>query len=146
MVEINNNKKNIILLFIIMIIILFFIYKGFIADSNQYLQDYKKYLISINASKYYFNKIEKNKKKNLDKKKNKELIKVKEILLEIKSIIIQNIIDNQNIMNNLKNINYSDEDEIKEVINNTLYSLKKSNIKEYLIDGIIKRYINNSLN
>ena len=146
MVEINNSKKNIIILFIIMIIILFFIYKGFIADSNQYLQEYKNYLISVNASKYYFNKLEKNKKKKSDKNKDIDLLKIKGILFQIKSLITQNIIDKQNLMNDLKNINYTNIDEIKEAINHTIFSLKKSNIKDYFIDEIIKNYINNSIN
>ena len=61
MVEISNDKKNIIILFITMIIILLFIYKGFIADSDLYLKEYKNYLIKINATKYYFDKVDKNK-------------------------------------------------------------------------------------
>ena len=92
MVEISNNKKNIIILFIVMIVILFFVYKGFIADNSHYLEEYKNYLIDINASNYYLKKIEKREIINRNNKENQEFEKTKKLLLKIKEYI--NISDN----------------------------------------------------
>ena len=140
MVEISNSKKNIIILFIIMIIILFFIYKGFIADNSHYLEEYKNYLISINASKYYFKQIEKNKKIKSSNKEIKELEKVINILMQIKEFInnsnnITKIIINNLTINNNTNIN-----ELNKVITNLVEA--KENIDK--IDEIIEKYMTNN--
>ena len=140
MVEISNSKKNIIILFIIMIIILFFIYKGFIADNSHYLEEYKNYLISINASQYYFKQIEKNKKIKSSNKEIKELEKVINILMQIKEFInnsnnITKIIINNLTINNNTNIN-----ELNKVITNLVEA--KENIDK--IDEIIEKYMTNN--
>ena len=123
-----------------MIIILFFIYKGFIADNSHYLEEYKNYLISINASKYYFKQIEKNKKIKSSNKEIKELEKVINILMQIKEFInnsnnITKIIINNLTINNNTNIN-----ELNKVITNLVEA--KENIDK--IDEIIEKYITNN--
>ena len=135
MVEISNNKKNIIILFIIMIIILFFIYKGFIADNSHYLEEYKNYLISINASEYYFKQTEKNKKiKSYNKEKN-ELENAINILMYIKETINNSI--NNIVLNNLTIYNNTNINELNKVITN----LSRANENIDKIDEIIVKYI-----
>jgi len=147
MAEITNNKKNIILLFIIMIIILFFIYKGFIADGNHYLEDYKKYLLSINASKYYLNKIEKYYKKNSNKNKSKkELEELNIFLIKLKNLINNTINKNQKIVNDLKYIDYTEQQKLNTIINETLHSLNETNHNNYIIIDMISKYLRNNFN
>lgn len=139
MVEIRNSKKNIIILFIIMIILLFFLYKGFIADSSHYLEEYKNYLIKINASKYYFKKIEKNKNR-LDKKENKELGKVNNILSKIKEGINKSNNITKIVKSNLETYNDTNLNELNKVIKNLEKTL--DNIEE-LEEILTKYYIKN---
>ena len=139
--EITNNKKNIIILFIIMIIILFFTYKGFIADSSHYLEDYKKYLLSINASKYYFNKIEKNKKYS-NKPKDKDKNELNYYLFKLKKIINNNINNNEKIVHNLKNLNFTDQNKLKLIINEIIKTLNETNNNNYYIAEVIAKYLN----
>ncbi len=145
MVEISNNKKNIIILFIIMIIILFFIYKGFIADSSQYIEEYKKYLISINASKYYFKKIDKNKDNNKSIK-DKESEKPKELFLKIEDLIKKSFNINNKIINDLNNINYTEQNNINITLYNTISSLIDINKNNELVNKIISSYFKNNSN
>ena len=140
MVEIINNKKNIIILFTIMIAILFFIYKGFITDSNHYLQEYKNYLKSINASNYYFSKINKNNYKTKNKKEVKTEIN-KELLLKIETSLKNIINTNNQIINDLNNINNTEQNYINTMINNTIKSLNGINIENELIKELISKYI-----
>ena len=130
MVEITYNKKNIIILFISMIIIFLFIYKGFILDSNHYIKEYKKYLISINASEYYFNKIDKNKINN-NKNKNNDAKKLQELLLKIKIYLNNSINIDEKIKNHLSKENASKNLKLKYIIkyiNNYLNQRKKNDI------------------
>ena len=130
MVEITYNKKNIIILFISMIIIFLFIYKGFILDSNHYIKEYKKYLISINASEYYFNKIDKNKINN-NKNTNNDAKKLQELLLKIKIYLNNSINIDEKIKNNLSKENASKNLKLKYIIkhiNNYLNQRKKNDI------------------
>ena len=137
MVEISYNKKNIIVLFIIMIIILFFIYKGFIAESNQYIKEYKNYLISINASQYYFDKLNKNKINN--KRKIKDDEKIHNILLKMKNDLNYSIIMDEKLVTNLTLIKYSKNNKLKHVINDIVEYLnyQKQNFSDLynLIDN-----------
>ena len=124
MVEISYNKKNIIILFISMIIIFLFIYKGFILDSNHYLKEYKNYLISINASEYYFNKINKNKNtwKSLIYIYNNKNIgnwKIQELLLKIKNYLNNSINIDEKIKANLAKVKTSKNLKLKFIINDT---------------------------
>ena len=137
MVEISYNKKNIIVLFIIMIIILFFIYKGFIAESNQYIKEYKNYLISINASQYYFDKLNKNKINN--KRKIKDDEKIHNILIKMKNDLNYSIKMDEKIVTNLTLIKYSKNSKLKHVINDIVEYLnyQKQNFSDLynLIDN-----------
>ena len=153
MVEIDNSKKNIITLFTLMIIILFFIYKGFVSDNSIYFKEYKNYLININTSNYYLNKIKKYKLNNINTEKNKnKKIKnkeeIKDILLKIKSLIDISINNNQKIINNLNNINinYTDKEQLKKVIDNALKDIENTNKNDKNIKNIIKSYIDNLKN
>ena len=138
MVEISYNKKNIIILFITMIIILFFIYKGFIADSNQYIKEYKNYLISINASQYYFDKLNKNKINN--KRTIKDDEKIHNILLKMKNDLIYSIIMDEKIVTNLSLIKYSKNSKLKHVINDIVEYLnyQKQNFSD--LYNLIENY------
>ena len=138
MVEISYNKKNIIVLFIIMIIILFFIYKGFIADSNQYIKEYKNYLISINASQYYFDKLNKNKINN--KRKIKDDKKIHNILLKMKNDLNYSIIMDEKLVTNLTLIKYSKNNKLKHVINDIVEYLnyQKQNFSD--LYNLIENY------
>jgi hypothetical protein len=139
MVETINNKKNIIILFIIMIFLLFFIYKGFITDNNHYIQEYKNYLISINASNYYFDKINKNNYKSKNKKEVKKEIN-KELLLKIEAFLKKSVDINNQIIKDLYNINISQKNSINIVINNTIKSLSEINIDNDIINELISNY------
>ena len=138
MVEISYNKKNIIILFITMIIILFFIYKGFIADSNQYIKEYKNYLISINASQYYFDKLNKNKINN--KRKIKDDEKIHNILLKMKNDLNYSIKMDEKIVTNLTLIKYSKNSKLKHVINDIVEYLnyQKQNFSD--LYNLIENY------
>ena len=138
MVEISYNKKNIIVLFIIMIIILFFIYKGFIAESNQYIKEYKNYLISINASQYYFDKLNKNKINN--KRKIKDDEKIHNILLKMKNDLNYSIIMDEKLVTNLTLIKYSKNNKLKHVINDIVEYLnyQKQNFSD--LYNLIENY------
>ena len=138
MVEISYNKKNIIVLFIIMIIILFFIYKGFIAESNQYIKEYKNYLISINASQYYFDKLNKNKINN--KRKIKDDKKIHNILLKMKNDLNYSIIMDEKLVTNLTLIKYSKNNKLKHVINDIVEYLnyQKQNFSD--LYNLIENY------
>ena len=138
MVEISYNKKNIIILFITMIIILFFIYKGFIADSNQYIKEYKNYLISINASQYYFDKLNKNKINN--KRTIKDDEKIHNILLKMKNDLNYSIIMDEKIVTNLSLIKYSKNSKLKHVINDIVEYLnyQKQNFSD--LYNLIENY------
>lgn len=134
MVEITYNKKNIIILFILMSIILFFIYKGFIADSNHYLKEYKNYLISINASRYYFDKINKNKNNNDKKKKLDNENELKLLILKIRNYLNNSINMNERILKNLNYTNHYNTRRIKYLLNETIEYLnhRKKNDAELL--------------
>ncbi len=138
MVEISYNKKNIIILFITMIIILFFIYKGFIAESNQYIKEYKNYLISINASQYYFDKLNKNKINN--KRKIKDDEKIHNILLKMKNDLNYSIIMDEKLVTNLNLIKYSKNNKLKHVINDIVEYLnyQKQNFSD--LYNLIENY------
>ena len=138
MVEISYNKKNIIVLFIIMIIILFFIYKGFIADSNQYIKEYKNYLISINASQYYFDKLNKNKINN--KRTIKDDEKIHNILLKMKNDLNDSIIMDEKLVTNLTLIKYSKNNKLKHIINDIVEYLnyQKQNFSD--LYNLIENY------
>ena len=136
MVEISNDKKNIIILFITMIIILLFIYKGFIADSDLYLKEYKNYLIKINATKYYFDKVDKNK----NKKKKIDIEKIKELLLKIKKSLNKSININEKIIKNLSFIDFSKIKKIKSIINETIKYLNHKQIKDGNLLKLIEKY------
>ena len=138
MVEISYNKKNIIVLFIIMIIILFFIYKGFIADSNQYIKEYKNYLISINASQYYFDKLNKNKINN--KRTIKDDEKIHNILLKMKNDLNDSIIMDEKLVTNLTLIKYSKNNKLKHIINDIVEYLnyQKQNFSDLI--NLIENY------
>ena len=116
MVEIINSKKNIIILFILMIILLFFIYKGFFADCNHYLEEYKNYLIYANSSDYYFKKIEK--EKAMDGNKYKGFKKAKKLLSEIKKYNNKNEDIAKNLQNNITSNKNNSKTELKELIKN----------------------------
>ena len=138
MVEISYNKKNIIVLFIIMIIILFFIYKGFIAESNQYIKEYKNYLISINASQYYFDKLNKNKINN--KRTIKDDEKIHNILLKMKNDLNYSIIMDEKLVTNLTLIKYSKNNKLKHIINDIVEYLnyQKQNFSDLI--NLIENY------
>ena len=136
MVEISNDKKNIIILFITMIIILLFIYKGFIADSDLYLKEYKNYLIKINATKYYFDKIDKNR----NKKKKTDNEKIKELLLKIKKSLNKSININEKIIKNLSFIDFSKIKKIKSIINETIKYLNHKQKKDEDLLKVIEKY------
>ena len=136
MVEISNDKKNIIILFITMIIILLFIYKGFIADSDLYLKEYKNYLIKINATKYYFDKVDKNK----NKKKKTDNEKIKELLLKIKKSLNKSININEKIIKNLSFIDFSKIKKIKSIINETIKYLNHKQKKDADLLKVIEKY------
>lgn len=139
MVEINDNKKNIILLFISMIFILLFFYKGFISDSDHYLLDYKNYLIKVNASQYYFDKIDKNKNNN-DKNKIKDKEKIIELLLNIKNSLNDSINIKEKLIKNLNNIDYKNIKKLKSNINNTIKQLNHNRKIDNDIINIIDKY------
>ena len=139
MVEINDNKKNIIILFISMIFILLFFYKGFISDSDHYLLDYKNYLIKVNASQYYFDKIDKNKNNN-DKNKIKDKEKIIELLLNIKNSLNDSININEKLIKNLNNIDYKNIKKLKSNINNTIKQLNHNRKIDNDIINIIDKY------
>ena len=139
MVEINDNKKNIIILFISMIFILLFFYKGFISDSDHYLLDYKNYLIKVNASQYYFDKIDKNKNNN-DKNKIKDKKKIIELLLNIKNSLNDSININEKLIKNLNNIDYKNIKKLKSNINNTIKQLNHNRKIDNDIINIIDKY------
>ena len=136
MVEITNNKKNIIILFISMIIILFFIYKGFIADSDHYLKEYKNYLIKINASQYYFDKIDKNKNNN---NKNRKIEKetIKGLLIKIKNNLNCSININERIINNLTITKFSNIAKLKNIFNDTITYLNEQRKRDAELINII---------
>ena len=138
MVEITNNKKNIIILFISMIIILFFIYKGFIADSDHYLKEYKNYLIKINASQYYFDKIDKNKNNN---NKNRKIEKetIKGLLIKIKNNLNCSININERIINNLTITKFSNIAKLKNIFNDTITYLNKQRKRDAELINIIDK-------
>ena len=136
MVEISNDKKNIIILFITMIIILLFIYKGFIADSDLYLKEYKNYLIKINATKYYFDKVDKNK----NKKKKIDNEKIKELLLKIKKSLNKSININEKIIKNLSFIDFSKIKKIKSIINETIKYLNHKQKKDEDLLKVMEKY------
>ena len=136
MVEISNDKKNIIILFITMIIILLFIYKGFIADSDLYLKEYKNYLIKMNATKYYFDKVDKNK----NKKKKIDNEKIKELLLKIKKSLNKSININEKIIKNLSFIDFSKIKKIKSIINETIKYLNHKQKKDEDLLKVIEKY------
>ena len=136
MVEISNDKKNIIILFITMIIILLFIYKGFIADSDLYLKEYKNYLIKMNATKYYFDKVDKNK----NKKKKTDNEKIKELLLKIKKSLNKSININEKIIKNLSFIDFSKIKKIKSIINETIKYLNHKQKKDEDLLKVIEKY------
>ena len=140
MVEINNSKKNIIILFLSMSFFLFFIYKGFFADSSHYLREYKNYLIRINASKYYFDKLEKNKIIKEDKSninKNKEF---HELLLKIKHFINYYININEIIIEKLENNEYLSLVKLKRLLNDALKYLKQINKNNSDLLEVIEKY------
>ena len=139
MVEINDNKKNIIILFISMIFILLFFYKGFISDSDHYLLDYKNYLIKVNASQYYFDKIDKNKNNN-DKNKIKDKEKIIELLLNIKNSLNDSINNKEKLIKNLNNIDYKNIKKLKSNINNTIKQLNHNRKIDNDIINIIDKY------
>ncbi len=139
MVEINDNKKNIIILFISMIFILLFFYKGFISDSDHYLLDYKNYLIKVNASQYYFDKIDKNKNNN-DKNKIKDKEKIIELLLNIKNSLNDSINIKEKLIKNLNNIDYKNIKKLKSNINNTIKQLNHNRKIDNDIINIIDKY------
>ena len=139
MVEISNNKKNIIILFILMSIILLFIYKGFIADSNHYLEQYKNYLITINASQYYFEQIDKN-KNNKVKKEKIENEKIKDLLLKLKNALNNSININAKLIKNLSDIDFTKIRKFKNVIKDTVKHLNQSNKNDYDLLKIIDNY------
>ena len=140
MVEINDNKKNIIILFISMIFILLFFYKGFISDSDHYLLDYKNYLIKVNASQYYFDKIDKNKNNN-DKNKIKDKEKIIELLLlNIKNSFNDSINIKEKLIKNLNNIDYKNIKKLKSNINNTIKQLNHNRKIDNDIINIIDKY------
>ena len=139
MVEINDNKKNIIILFISMIFILLFFYKGFISDSDHYLLDYKNYLIKVNASQYYFDKIDKNKNNN-DKNKIKDKKKIIELLLNIKNSLNDSINIKEKLIKNLNNIDYKNIKKLKSNINNTIKQLNHNRKIDNDIINIIDKY------
>ena len=122
MVEINYNKKNVIILFISMIFVLLFIYKGFISDSDHYIKDYKNYLIKVNASQYYFDKIDK-KKNNNGKNKIKDNEKIKELLLNIKNSLNISININEKLIKSLNNVDYNNIKKLKLNINDAIKQL-----------------------
>lgn len=139
MVEINYNKKNVIILFISMIFVLLFIYKGFISDSDHYIKDYKNYLIKVNASQYYFDKIDK-KKNNNGKNKIKDNEKIKELLLNIKNSLNDSININEKIIKKLGNIDYKNIKKLKSNINNTIKQLNHNRKIDNDIINIIDKY------
>ena len=139
MVEINYNKKNTIILFISMIFVLLFIYKGFITDNEHYLKDYNKYLIEINASQYYFDKINKNKNNN-DKNKTKNNEKIKELLLNIKNSLNDSININEKIIKNLGNIDYKNIKKLKLNINDAIKQLNLNKKINNDISNMIEDY------
>ena len=139
MVEINDNKKNIIILFISMIFILLFFYKGFISDSDHYLLDYKNYLIKVNASQYYFDKIDKNKNNN-EKNKIKDKEKIIELLLNIKNSLNDSINIKEKLIKNLNNIDYKNIKKLKSNINNTIKQLNHNRKIDNDIINIIDKY------
>ena len=142
MVEISNSKKNIILLFIIMIIILFFIYKGFIADNSHYLDELKNYLISINASKYYFKQFEKkNKIKSFNKEK-KVLEEVINILMQIKDFINNSNNITKILINNLTIYNNTNLNELNKVIKNLVEVNENIDKIEEIIAKNMAKYFN----
>ena len=138
MVEITYNKKNIIILFITMIIILFFIYKGFIADSEQYIKEYKNYLINISAPQYYFDKINKNKINN--KRKNNDEEKIHSILLKVKNDLNNSIKMDEKVITNLSLMKYSKNNKLKNIIKDMVEYLnyQKQNFSDLI--NLIEKY------
>ena len=138
MVEITYNKKNIIILFITMIIILFFIYKGFIADNDQYIKEYKNYLINISAPQYYFDKINKNKINN--KRKNNDEEKIHSILLKVKNDLNNSIKMDEKVITNLSLMKYSKNNKLKNIIKDIVEYLnyQKQNFSDLI--NLIEKY------
>ena len=138
MVEITYNKKNIIILFITMIIILFFIYKGFIADSDQYIKEYKNYLINISAPQYYFDKINKNKINN--KRKNNDEEKIHSILIKVKNDLNNSIKMDEKVITNLSLMKYSKNNKLKNIIKDMVEYLnyQKQNFSDLI--NLIEKY------
>ena len=139
MVEINYNKKNVIILFISMIFVLLFIYKGFISDSDHYLKDYKNYLIKVNASQYYFDKIDK-KKNNNGKNKIKDNEKIKELLLNIKNSLNISININEKLIKSLNNIDYNNIKKLKLNINDAIKQLNFNKKINNDIANMVEKY------
>ena len=139
MVEINYNKKNVIILFISMIFVLLFIYKGFISDSDHYLKDYKNYLIKVNASQYYFDKIDK-KKNNNGKNKIKDNEKIKELLLNIKNSLNISININKKLIKSLNNIDYNNIKKLKLNINDAIKQLNFNKKINNDIANMVEKY------
>lgn len=122
-----------------MIFILLFFYKGFISDSDHYLLDYKNYLIKVNASQYYFDKIDKNKNNN-DKNKIKDKEKIIELLLNIKNSLNDSINIKEKLIKNLNNIDYKNIKKLKSNINNTIKQLNHNRKIDNDIINIIDKY------
>ena len=134
-----------------MIIILFFIYKGFIVDANLYLQEYKNYILSINTSNNYLNKIKRKKLNEINKdknknKKDKDIEKIKDFLIKIKEFTNKSIHNSNNILKDLNNLNYKEINKMKKTINNVKDLTKNINKYNEFIYEAINNYINNSLN
>ena len=139
MVEINYNKKNVILLFISMIFVLLFIYKGFISDSDHYLKDYKNYLIKVNASQYYFDKIDK-KKNNNGKNKIKDNEKIKELLINIKNSLNISININEKLIKSLNDVDYNNIKKLKININDAIKQLNFNKKINNDIANMVEKY------
>ena len=139
MVEINYNKKNVIILFISMIFVLLFIYKGFISDSDHYIKDYKNYLIKVNASQYYFDKIDK-KKNNNGKNKIKDNEKIKELLLNIKNSLNISININEKLIKSLNNVDYNNIKKLKLNINDAIKQLNFNKKINNDIANMVEKY------
>ena len=139
MVEINYNKKNVIILFISMIFVLLFIYKGFISDSEHYLTDYKNYLIKVNASQYYFDKIDK-KKNNNGKNRIKDNEKIEELLLNIKNSLNISININEKLIKNESNVDYNNIKKLKLNINDAIKQLNFNKKINNDIANMVEKY------
>ena len=121
-----------------MIIILFFIYKGFIADSDQYIKEYKNYLINISAPQYYFDKINKNKINN--KRKNNDEEKIHSILINVKNDLNNSIKMDEKVITNLSLMKYSKNNKLKNIIKDMVEYLnyQKQNFSDLI--NLIEKY------